>query len=195
MTEVACERQKLRKTLNSTIPACAAVCLLALAVVAGWPHPLTGDGHSRHIIDHAHPGAPPMTPTVAKGTFDVSLTPQPAGDGLARMRMEKRFHGDLDATGEGEMLSWQDEEAGAAAYVAVERVTGSLHGRTGSFTLTHRGTMTADDQRLAVEVVPGSGTSELAGIEGTMAIEITGGEHIYQLEYDLSEDTLDPNNP
>lgn len=167
-----------------------AVCLLLVAVVV-WPGPLTGDGQSQHVLDHPNPGAtvdPLMTTRIAKGTFDVTLTPQPASEGLARMAMEKRFHGDLEGSSEGEMLSWQDDATGAAAYVAIERVTGSLDGRAGSFVLTHRGTMTPDDQRLNVTVVPGSGTGELVGIEGVMVIIIQEGEHAYELEYRLPED-------
>lgn len=136
-----------------------------------------------------------MTKPIATGTFDVELTPLAATAPLGRLRIEKRFHGDLDGTSEGEMLSWQDEETGAAAYVAIERVTGSLHGRTGSFVLSHRGTMTSDEQRLAVEVVPGSGTGDLAGLTGSMAIEISDGEHAYELDYRLPEETRGPNIP
>lgn len=136
-----------------------------------------------------------MTRTIATGSFHVDLTPLPATAPLARMRLEKRFHGDLEATSEGEMMSWRDEATGAAAYVAIERVTGSLHGRTGSFVLTHRGTMTSDEQRLTVEVVPGSGTGELAGLTGSMAIEISDGEHAYELEYRLPEVSGGPNIP
>ena len=124
----------------------------------------------------------------ATGTFEVGLTPRegdapPAGiDGLS---MEKRFRGGLDARSEGEMLARRDGESGAAVYVAIERVTGTLEGRSGSFLLAHRGTMTGDEQRLSVTVVPGSGTGQLAGLAGTMDIRIDGSEHHYVFEYTL----------
>ena len=122
---------------------------------------------------------------VARGTFDVELTPEPSARGVGRMSIEKRYHGDLEAHAEGQMLTWRDEESGAATYVAVERVTGALEGREGSFVLAHRGTMTADGQELSVVVAPGSGTGEVAGLEGTLGIEIVDGRHDYELEYRL----------
>lgn len=128
-----------------------------------------------------------VPPDTATGSFDVQLTPRDAGAGLGRMRMEKQFHGDLQATSQGEMLSWREEGGLPAAYVAIERVTGTLHGRSGSFVLTHRGTMTGEDQHLTVEIVPGSGTEELEGLRGAMTILVADGRHEYQLEYSLPE--------
>jgi hypothetical protein len=101
------------------------------------------------------------------------------------MRIDKRIHGDLEATSEGEMLSWLDEAAGAGVYVAIERVTGTLHGRSGSFVLAHRGTMAGGEQQLTITVVPESGTGELTGLSGSMTIRITEGAHFYELEYEL----------
>lgn len=126
----------------------------------------------------------------ATGTFEVSLTPRGAeGDapaaGIDGLSMEKRFRGDLDARSEGEMLAQRHMETGAAVYVAIERVTGTLEGRSGSFLLAHRGTMSREEQRLSVTVVPGSGTGQLAGLTGTMDIRIDGPEHHYAFEYTL----------
>lgn len=179
--------KKLAATLSSRIPAGLVVCLFAMA----WPEPLPGDGRSENIIGRPDPAATVearMTTGLARGTFDVTLTPQPATDGLGRMRIDKRFQGDLEATSEGEMLTWRDESIAAAAYVAIERVTGSLDDRAGSFVLTHQGTMTDDDQRLTVTVVPGSGTGQLIGIEGAMAIDVSEGRHRYEFEYRLGSD-------
>jgi hypothetical protein len=133
-----------------------------------------------------------MTHT-AKGPFEVKLTaqkpdnPQAEGSGHGRMSMEKQFHGDLEATSQGEMLSVMTDTKGSAAYVAIERVKGALGGRSGTFALQHTGTMNRGEPRLIVNVVPDSGTGELAGISGTMKIVIgPKGEHSYELEYALS---------
>lgn len=130
--------------------------------------------------------------THAHGRFDVTIAPLALADGqadasLGRLSVDKRFEGDLDATSKGEMLSAMSGVQGSAGYVAIERVTGTLHGRSGSFTLQHTGTMTRGEPGLVITVVPDSGTGELAGLAGTMSITITGKEHAYDLAY-----TLDP---
>jgi hypothetical protein len=101
----------------------------------------------------------------AKGTFEVELNPQgpqdkAEGATLARMSIDKKFHGDLEAVGKGEMLSAMTDVMGSAGYVAIERVTGTLHGRTGAFVLQHTGTMTRGAQQLVVSVVPDSATGQ-----------------------------------
>jgi hypothetical protein len=126
----------------------------------------------------------------ATGTFEVKLAPQPmthtAGDmALGRMSIDKQFHGDLEATSKGEMLSAMTPVKGSAGYVAMERVEGVLHGRSGSFALQHSGTMTRGAQQLIVTVVPDSGTEQLAGLAGKMAIHITEGKHSYDFEYSI----------
>ena len=128
--------------------------------------------------------------TRARGTFDVRLNPQgPAdkveGSTLGRMSIDKQFHGDLEATSKGEMLSAGTAVEGSAGYVAIERVTGTLHGRGGTFILQHSGTMTRGAPQLSVTVVPDSGTDQLAGLSGSMAIIIAGGAHSYEFEYTL----------
>ncbi len=125
------------------------------------------------------------------GMFDVKLTPQSnddVGDGipLGRMSLDKRYHGDLDATGKGEMLTAMTSVKGSAGYVAMERVSGALQGRNGSFVIQHGGTMTRGAQSLSITVVPDSGRGELAGIAGKMAIVIADGKHSYDFEYTLS---------
>ena len=124
--------------------------------------------------------------TLAAGTFEVKLTPQPMDiPTLGRLQLEKQFHGDLEAESKGEMLSAGTAVKGSAGYVAIERVSGALGGRSGSFVLQHRGVMTRGEPELSVTVVPDSGTGELAGIAGRMTIRIADGKHYYDFEYTL----------
>ena len=128
----------------------------------------------------------------ASGTFEVKLSPlatadQAEGLPLGRMAIDKQFHGDLEASSKGEMLTAGTSVKGSAGYVAIERVTGTLHGRSGSFVLQHSGTMTRGAPQLTVTVVPDSGTGDLAGLAGKMAIVIADGKHSYDLEYTLDE--------
>jgi hypothetical protein len=121
----------------------------------------------------------------ATGTFVPSFEPLSAdlGDWLGRMRVRKTFEGDLVATGEAEMLSFRSDEEGSAGYVAVDRITGTLHGRKGSFILQHSGLMDRGRSSLTVTVVPGSGTEELAGLRGSMEIVNVDGAHSYTFNY------------
>ena len=123
----------------------------------------------------------------AEGTFIVKLTPVAGGNtakaGLGRMAIDKEFHGDLEATSTGEMLAAQTAVPGSAGYVAMERVTGTLGGRTGTFVLQHSGTMTRGAPELVVSVVPDSGTGELTGLAGRMEIIIADGRHSYRFDY------------
>lgn len=125
----------------------------------------------------------------ASGTFDVKLTQQPATSdwGLGRLTIDKQFHGDLIATSAGEMLSAMTGVAGSAAYVALERVSGTLHGRRGAFTLQHTGVMKRGEGQLTISVVPDSGEGELVGLTGQMTIRIEGDAHYYDLEYGLGQ--------
>jgi len=126
----------------------------------------------------------------ASGTFDVKLSPQSPAPGteaarLGRLAIDKRFQGDLEASSLGEMLSAGTEVPGSAGYVAIERVTGALHGRQGSFVLMHVGVMDRGTPSLSVSVVPDSGTGELVGIRGMLSIRIEQGRHEYGFEYSL----------
>ena len=127
----------------------------------------------------------------ASGTFDVKLTPQAAEDGdagLGRMTIDKQFHGDLEGTSKGFMLSSAATVVkGSGGYVAMEKVTGTLKGRTGSFVLQHSGTMTRGTPLLSVTVVPDTGTGQLEGITGTVTIKIDQGKHSYEFEYTLAK--------
>jgi hypothetical protein len=123
----------------------------------------------------------------AHGTFTVEvkpLTPAPA-EGLARFSINKQIHGDLEATTQGEMFSGGDPKQGAAGYVAIEVVTGTLAGKHGSFALQHSATMDPSGLKMTVIVVPGSGTGELKGIAGTFTITIEKGQHSYDFDYTL----------
>jgi hypothetical protein len=131
-------------------------------------------------------------PTRASGAFEVKMNPQPLHDNaedavLGRMSLDKTFHGDLEATSKGEMLTAVTATKGSAGYVAIERVTGTLKGRSGTFVLQHSGTMTRGTPHLVITVVPDSGTGQLAGIAGTMTIDVAGGKHAYDFEYTLAE--------
>ena len=104
---------------------------------------------------------------------------------LGRMSLDKTFSGDLQGTGKGEMLMAGTEIKGSAGYVAIERVTGTLNGRTGTFVLQHTGTMNRGAPQLSVTVVPDSGTGQLSGLSGTLNIIIAGGKHSYAFDYSL----------
>ena len=129
--------------------------------------------------------------TRASGTFEVKLSPQAMDDktdaSLGRMSLDKQFHGDLDATSKGEMLSAGPNVKGSGGYVAIERVSGTLQGRKGSFVLQHSGTMTRGAQQLTISVVPDSGTGQLVALTGKMNINIVDGKHFYDFEYALAE--------
>jgi Protein of unknown function (DUF3224) len=128
----------------------------------------------------------------AIGTFEASLNILPQYNTsedakLARMSIDKQFHGALDAASKGEMLSAGTDVKGSAGYVAIERVTGTLNGRSGSFVLQHNATMTRGAPYLNIVVVPDSGSGELTGLSGTLRILIADGKHSYEFEYDLPE--------
>lgn len=122
----------------------------------------------------------------ASGTFEVKLTPQPGGPaGVGGLTIDKQFGGGLEATSRGVMLAFRTGVEGSAGYVAMEVVEGALDGRRGSFALQHSGTMTRGAQQLSVTVVPDSGTGELAGLSGRMAILVGGGTHSYEFDYEI----------
>jgi hypothetical protein len=124
---------------------------------------------------------------MAKGTFEVKATPvaSDAGDdtGIGRLTLDKKFSGDLEGTSRGQMLGFRSAKEGSGGYVAQEKVTAKLGGRSGSFVLQHSGTMIGNAPNMSITVVPDSGTGELAGISGTMTIIIAGGKHSYEFAY------------
>jgi len=127
----------------------------------------------------------------ASGTFEVKIIPQKPDNkeaesaNLGRLSIDKQFRGDLEATSKGEMLSAATEVKGSAGYVAIERVSGTLHGRSGTFILQHSGTMTRTAPQLSVTVLPDSGTGQLVGLAGKMTIKIADGKHFYEFDYTL----------
>lgn len=126
----------------------------------------------------------------ARGEFEVTIQPLSAYDTAAgpragRMSIDKVYHGNLEATAVGEMLTAMTAVKNSAGYVAIERVSGTLDGRRGSFALQHSATMDRGAQHLSIAVVPDSGTDELAGLAGSMTITIADGKHSYTFEYSL----------
>ncbi len=156
-----------------------------------------GFGPSRHTRLHSPPSKEVQKEVVvtthARGTFEVKLTPQPSDDktedaDLGRMTIEKQWHGDFEGTSKGQMLTAGTGVKGSSGgYVAIEKVSGTLHGRSGSFILQHSGTMTRGAAQLVIAVVPDSGTGQLAGLAGTMTIRIADGKHSYDFEYTLAK--------
>jgi Protein of unknown function (DUF3224) len=133
------------------------------------------------------------TNQLAKGTFTVKMTPSAesgfadTGANLGRMTLDKVFEGDLVAVGKGEMLTALTMTKGSAGYVAIERVTGTLHGKTGSFVFQHSGAMNRGAQNLSITVVADSGSGDLVGLEGVFKLRIESGKHFYEFEYSLPQ--------
>jgi hypothetical protein len=151
---------------------------LTLAAVAGAdaqtaPHPAQATRQENAVT------------TRAAGPFEVRMAPLATDAPVGRMSLDKTYHGDLEGTAKGEFLAAMTPVEGSAGYVAIEQVTGSLHGRAGTFMLQHSGTMARGAQSLSITVVPDSGTGELAGLTGTMRIIIEGGKHAYEFDYTL----------
>jgi hypothetical protein len=172
----------------------AARTILVAAIVAG----LVLAAHSAAAQTAPGPNTPPTTTSKAptarstmsatiKGPFEVKMTPQgTATDPVGRFTLDKAYHGDLEATALGEMLAFGTEVKGSAGYVAIEKVTGTLTGRSGTFALQHWGVMDKGTPELRIMVVPDSGTGDLTGLTGTMTIDIQpGGKHFYGFTYTL----------
>ena len=145
------------------------------------------------VADDPTPAAKePALPTLSvTGPFEVRLAPQALSavaepSGLGRMSIDKQFHGALEATSTGEMLSWMDASRSSGGYVAMETVRGTLDGRAGTFALMHGSTMNRGEPSQSITVVPGSGTGALTGLTGRMVVDIApGGAHSYRFDYTL----------
>ena len=124
----------------------------------------------------------------ASGRFEVQLTPQNDGadSPVGRMTIQKQFQGDLSGTSTGQMLMAGTAVEGSAGYVAIEKVEGTLGGRSGSFYLQHSGTMNRGAGSLTVTVIPDSGTDQLTGLSGRMNIIIADGKHSYEFDYEIA---------
>jgi len=169
--------------------------LAAIIIVIGSAFYLAASAYPQNATP-----APAQTPVQkgtamlqhATGTFDVKMTPltpfwNSEGAKIARMSGDKQFHGDLEGTGKVEMLAGGDFKTGSAGYVAMEIVSGTLHGLKGTFILQHSGTMDKGTSSLTVTVVPGSGTGDLAGISGKFDIIIADGKHSYVFDYTITK--------
>jgi hypothetical protein len=163
-----------RKAARGVARVTAGICLLLGFGSAAYSQTTPGTIHKEAaLMNHA------------KGTFEVKITPQkpdnPVAESanLGRMSIDKKFSGDLEATSKGEMLSAMTDVKGSAGYVALERVSGTLHGRNGTFVLQHTGTMTRGAPELSITVVPDSGTGQLVGLASKMTIKIVEGKHFY----------------
>jgi hypothetical protein len=126
----------------------------------------------------------------ARGEFEVNVTPVPLGGptedaALSRYTLSKTLTGDFTGEAKGQMLAGTGTVPTSGVYVAIERLTGTLAGREGSFLLFHRGVMAGGKQEMLVEVVPDSGSGALAGIRGTFRIVLEGKKHLYEFEYEL----------
>lgn len=158
------------------------IAVLLLAVVPTAPNSIARNSQKEGTM-----------PTHATGTFDVKIVPQPQSEietaaSLSRFSIDKQLRGDLEATSQGEMLTSGDPKSGTAAYVAIERITGALHGLSGSFLLQHTASMTSTSQQMQITVAPGSGTGQLTGLTGKFLIRIENKQHFYDLEYTLPAD-------
>lgn len=173
----------MRTRLRITVRTVACLGLILLASFA--PSTRAPSRHPGPVRDEA------VVTTHARGTFDVTLTPQrtddsAAGATIGRMSIAKRIHGDLEGTSSGEMLTAFTAVSGSAGYVAIEHVSGTLQGRRGTFVLQHSATMTRGVPHLTISVIPDSGTDELVGLAGTMTITISEGRHSYDFEYTIA---------
>lgn len=177
------------------------IALLTAALTLGAGYQMLGAGGVSQVAkppDTQHPApstilratasdAKEMQMMHAKGEFEVKLAPlqDEMPEKMGRMSIDKKFTGDLVGTGSGQMIHGMGEIEGSGVYVAVERVTGTIGGRTGSFLLYHQGVMTRGTPDLKVLVVPDSGSGDFKGITGTLTITITEGKHFYDFEYAL----------
>lgn len=189
-------RTRTRATATATrVPSKAAMLLtraaFVVAVSAAASLILTTTSAGQTAPAAKTPSTTPSTGSAMsatiKGPFDVKMTPQGAAtDPVGRMTLDKQYHGDLEGTSQGEMLAVRTDVANSAGYVALERVTGTLAGRKGTFALQHWGMMTKGTPDLKISVVADSGTGELVGLTGTMTIDIQpGGKHFYGFTYTL----------
>ena len=155
----------------TTAPNLRAIVMLATIAMAA---PAQGEAEMHH----------------ATGTFAVKITPVASdsidGGALGRLRVDKQFSGSLTAQSSGEMLTGSTAVAASAAYVLIERVTGSLDGKAGSFMLAHIGIMDRGKPDLRVTIVPDSGSGALKGLTGTLTIRIENNVHYYDLDYRLT---------
>jgi Protein of unknown function (DUF3224) len=174
--------------LSIATPHCLIAAMLALGASTGAVYTSADPRVSIAANSPAHHES--LMTVHARGTFDVQIAPQPVdaytdAATMGRMTIDKQFTGDIIATSKGQMLTGMGNTKGSAAYVAMERVTGTVHGKRGSFVLHHTGVMASGAQSLTITIAPDSGTDELTGISGSMTLVIEGKVHDYDLAYTL----------
>lgn len=135
------------------------------------PNPITTPTENRHMEK-------------ITGEFEVKIVPSDTGDAqLGMMLLDKVYHGALQGTGKGRMLTGMTSVKDSAGYVAIERIEGELMGKRGSFIIQHSGLMSQGKQSLTIRVIPDSGTDGLLGLEGEMQIRIVDRKHFYDFEF------------
>jgi len=129
--------------------------------------------------------------TVVRIPFEVTgWEPEPLELGEAgtvafgRVTLRKKFSGALTGTSVVAMTSAAVGEA-PVGYVAVELVTGSLEGRSGSFVLQHTGVVEGSDGTSGGVVLPGTATGGLEGLRGEMTITHDESGAVLTLDYEL----------
>jgi hypothetical protein len=173
--------RKYISRFGATLTFCALLVICSRPSNSGQAQNATNDQKERYMPLHA------------AGSFDVKMSPlnpddTAPGSTLASMSVDKQYHGDLEATSRGRILTAVTEVKGSAAYVAIERISGKLNGLTGTFVLQHSGTLDRGAQQQSVTVVPDSGTGQLAGITGKMTGTVApDGKHFYEFEYALPQ--------
>jgi len=172
---------------NQSLAGAVAIAAICLAIGIGF----SAFARSQSPAPATTQKGAPVT-SHAAGTFDVKLVPQgpedkTEGSTIAHLSIDKQYHGDLEAAGKGEMLTTTTSVKGSAGYVAMERISGTLHGRSGTFVLQHSGTMAHGTFQLSVTVVPDSATGQLAGLTGKLTGTVADGKHSYEFDYSLPE--------
>ena len=182
----SCTRIPFRLRVLETKGICPALIVTGLVVVltcnigCGSP-PQTAENHKETKIMKE-----------VSGSLEVRITPEDTGDDqMGMMLLDKTYHGDLQATGTGRMLTGMTALEGSAGYVAIERLDGTLEGAKGTFLVQHSGISKGDEKTLLIQVIPDSGTDDLVGIAGTMEINIDNGKHPYCFKYSLPTQTND----
>lgn len=164
-------------------------CLIVALALSGVAQNSQADGLKQSPANHSGSKEAGMT-RHASGTFEVKMEPlsedKSDGTNLGKFSLSKHFHGALEGSSKGEMLAAMSSAQGSAGYVAMERFSGSLDGRSGTFVFQHSSTMTRGTPQQSVTVVPDSGTGDLVGLAGTMVIHIADGKHSFDFEYTLA---------
>src|SRR5579871_3367284 len=178
---------------DGRLPEMARLLLVIALALTRRPAKVKRTAHTRAVdwgsgSPHSPRHGETMMPRTAEGTFEVKTAPMPpdeatAATSIARYSLDKFYRGDMEGASAGEMMGVGNPASGSAGYVAIEQFTGSLHGKSGSFAMQHSSWMCDGTFSINVRIVPGSGTGDLEGISGTLAIIIAGGKHSYSLEY------------